>query len=260
MPAAASLQVRKGCGTMIQTSNPRHRTGIHDLLDVAARHHRIELCVALDDTTRSKYANSSLQEAWVVGLLHSGVCPDHLGRDRLGCLERAARPSIWPMPVGSGKPTKEALLWKNLERIRQAIETNELVPALRFDLPGKRYKPRVDLATLLDVRPFHDWSVHVELPVIGPWPTRGDVIDRGGVIRHYPHDTGLLRVQEEVAWRCQKLADELGDWPPNDTVADLVREYGVKSTPAKNMATVLRPNHLPLGRPPGSTSRPKRQR
>lgn len=252
---------------MIQTSNPRHRTGIDDLLDVAARRQTVPICVAADDATRLKYADSPLLEVWEPVLLHSGVDPSYMGYDRLHLLRRAPVP-IFPRLFGAHAPTTKELLWRNLVRARTALSSGELAPApLPENSLVRRKSERsptddYDFSTCVLVSDFHAWSVRVGLPVIGPWPTRIDAIKRAGgsVFRQYPRETSLLRVQEEVAWWCDKRASDLGHWPGKAAVPDMVREFGMSKNLATAFVTILRPDHLPRGRPRGSNSPPKRQR
>lgn len=251
---------------MIRNSNAAGRSGIDVLLDFErTSRDLLPQCIAPDDATLSKYASKSKSEVaikvWRLVLLHSGVDPDWLG-DHEACIcfidrnkpystGRVIHQSMTP----GGKLSATHKLCDNLIQARSAMRRDVMSPG--------SYRDGDDpLLCELSAKQFAKWADSVALPVVGPWPSRAQVAGGGdgtgdGIQLHLPCLTLKLRVMQDVAWHffAQRADDGDGDWPRNrEVLAWAMDEHDISHNMAAAIATILRPEELPRGRPPGAAN------
>jgi hypothetical protein len=238
------------CGAVIQTSHTPYRSGIDALRDAQQSSKPVPTCIAADEAVRNKYSHDKTIPLWKLVLLHSGVDPDWLGQDEIRRFQRHHRSGIHLglQALLQTPPSQEDLLCGNVERVRRAVKDGEF----QADLP---FKMEDTLVWEVYVDQFWAWSARVELPVIGPWPTR-DAATGEGVLLRFPSETLPLLQLRDVAWW---LADQCADraagavrpaWPPSSEIqAYAMRERGMSKRLACAMATIVRAG-LPLGRRP----------
>lgn len=234
---------------MIQTLNV-DPNGAGSRRELATPNSELPLCLAVDELTRAKYAARAKITLRQHVLLHSGVCPDHLGPWETHILMRrhsylAAALDALIGPSAGANSAKDFQLCRNLRGARAAVRQGSLPPADAFPC---------DDVLEMDVRvvDFDRWAASAKLPVVGPWPTRSEVLGHwDGVLIRFPHDTKKLRALAQVAWHFYpEVSREPTTQPDNAAVSAWAgNECDVSGNLADAMATLLRPDGAPKGRP-----------
>jgi len=221
-------------------SNPAGKSG----LDVLTAFRR-ELLVRLeprapDEAAWQKWAASDPLELWQLVALHSSVDPDSLGSSpelairalRYSSLRNAIqmllRRSVDERPINR--------LQRNFERALAALRDGDLRPEISGAQLGAR--------TWVPLHEFRAWAMRAGLDVAGAWAPRHQ-------ISGFPYWTsGLavtLKVARDLAGRY--LDGDVSRAPSNsETVRHAVACYQVSEKPARAIARIVRPDHLPRGR------------
>ena len=246
-----TTQTPIGCDIVIQTWNV-DPNDVGSLREFATPISELPLSLAVDDLTLSKYAARSTITLLQNVLLRSGVCPGHLGLREARSLMRRHGPLAQALDVLMGPP---ALLRSPQERqLCRNIRTAGLALRQGF-LSHAEANPFGDvLETDVRVVDFNSWAASAKLPVVGPWPTRSEVLGRmDGVSIRFPRSTTNLQALARIAWHfypepnrnptSQPTKVELSAWAQ--------KEFGVSENLSDAMSTLLRPNGASRGRPVG---------
>lgn len=206
----------------------------------------LELCYQLDELALRKWRALNELDAWQAVLLHSGIDPDTAELRFLHVPPKLLLDAI--STALSERPSKvisfDALLQlkSNYLRVLRAIRGGKL-PLVQ---PGVGMAAEANLLVQRDR--FLDWALEARLPVAGPWPLRGQHEEVGWL--RFQHVTTHLKHLEQAAR--ELWGDSRGRSLGRSEVAEhLMRMVdGPSRSLAKAMATILRPDDQPKGRPP----------